>query len=277
MNGYARLSHVKSDVAGLSAGVLGMDATLLRLIDEVSREFDRETGRHFYANVATKYFDGVNGTTLWLDDDLLSITSLKVDANQDQTYSTTYASATDYWLWPDNATPYRRVDINSQQITANAAVWPVGRRRVQIAGTWGYSNETEDTGITVVDAAGMTAVQTTIVVANAIDAIDPGETIIIGTEQMYVSSLTATQLTVQRGINGTTAAVHALGAAISRRRYPRDVENAIKERVVGLRWDTQSGYQAQAMLTGEGGGSRAAYARWRMAVMRYATPASVVV
>lgn len=273
MNGLCRLSHVKTDESGVGALSNTSDTVLgiLRTIDDVSAEFERETSRPMYATQATRYLDGPSPASakLWLGQDLISLTTLKVDEDGDGVYELTLTVNTDYWLWPDNETPKRRVDLNP--LSSNLTTWTAGRRRIEIVGLFGYSNETEAGGTTaeVLDTS-ETGVDLT-----AGHTVEPGDTIWIDSEQMYVQSVAVNTATVVRGVNGTTAATHSTSAAVTVRRYPRDVEMAVKERVVGLRWDTQSGYAGQAMLSGDAigasGGSlvRASYARWRKAVEAY--------
>lgn len=55
---------------------------------------------------------------------------------------------------------------------------------------------------------------TSVSVASAA-AINAGSVIIVDTEQMYVSSVSTNTLTVIRGYNGTTAATHSSGAAVT--------------------------------------------------------------
>ena len=61
--------------------------------------------------------------------------------------------------------------------------------------------------------------------------LSAGHTIRIGDEQLYVTAASTddqgvTTLTVQRGVNGTTAAAHAVGSGISMYRYPEGVAEA---------------------------------------------------
>jgi hypothetical protein len=51
-------------------------------------------------------------------------------------------------------------------------------------------------------------------------------TILVGTEQLYVTAVSTNTLTVKRGVNGTTAATHLISAAVSLYQYPEDVTEA---------------------------------------------------
>jgi hypothetical protein len=80
---------------------------------------------------------------LVLVEDLLTVTTLKTDADGDRTYESTWA-ATDYDLEPYNAArlsparPYTRI------VTAPNGVYtfPNIRKGIEIAGSWGFSSTT---------------------------------------------------------------------------------------------------------------------------------------
>lgn len=299
MNGYARVSHVAGDIAG-TGGQTSLIPVYLRAIEEVSREFDREARRPFYTTEATRYFGAAGecatgscpcnedpfwhelrgrsrDSRLFLGFDLLAVSSLTADQDGDGTYETTLVADTDYWLWPANETPYRALELNRR---GQLASWPSGRRRVKVTGTWGYSNETEDTLQTVADNPLLIGA-TTLTVQSTAD-IDPGETLVIEDEQIYVVSVNdPTTLTVARGINSTTAAQHAQSTVVYRRRYPRDIEECVKARVVGRRWDAQSGYTGSVELLGDPmagrqSQGRATYAQFRRVAGNYADPGAVI-
>lgn len=277
MNNLCRLAHVKRDIAGVSATANTTDTVLglLQTIDDVSREFESECHREFSATVATRIIDVPRpceannwGRSLWLPYDLISVTSLKVDDDADWSYGLTLVEGTDFALWNDNAAnePYARIDIDPESALISTWQRNARGREVQIAGVWGYSYEVESAGTlggAISDTTGTSVTMT------AGHSVEPGDTLKIDSEQFEVTAVATNTLTVTRGINGTTAATHSTGATVSRRRYPRRVEQAVKERVVGLRWDTQSGYAGMASLTGDPAGAagntqiRASYARWR--------------
>lgn len=272
MNNLARLSHVKSDVAGVTGTT--SDAVYERLIERVSREFEAECGRHFYAYSGTRYYQGRSMRSparLLLPHDLISVSSLLVDEDGDDTYELTLAANTDYWLGPYEAAergePYWYIELNPNGTQLGS--WPRHPRAVKLAGLFGYGYELQAAGTlgaAISDTAGTSVTMT------AGHSVELGDTLIVESEQMYVSAVSTNTLTVTRGINGTTAATHANGTAVSIRRYPRDVEEAVMERAVGLRWDSQGGYDMAAPLVGDpaiGTGARASYARWRRACDRY--------
>lgn len=275
MNNLARLGDVKRDPAGVS-GTTALDATLEPLTEQVSREFERETGRDFVARLATRYLNRhprACGRELRLSQDLASITTLTVDDDGDDTYELTLVESTDYFVVReregDTNTPIVRLDLNPNGTQIYS--WPTAKRAIKIVGLWGYSYELEDA---LVDTAEeLDASETDITLdLTAAALIYPGDTIVIESEQMEVTAVSTVTLTVVRGINGTTAATHVTNSDVYVRRYPRDVERAVAERVVGLRWDSQGGYDAAVSLAGDTAvrpAGWAHYGRWRSAIEAY--------
>ena len=80
-----------------------------------------------------------------------------------------------------------------------------------------YVEETIDTGLVVtVNGAVTTTTETTITYDGAGAAgVEVGDTLLIGTENVFVTADTGTVVTVIRGYNGTTAATHADNASIT--------------------------------------------------------------
>lgn len=277
MNNLCRLSHVKRDQAGVSGLADTHDTVLglLQTIGDVSAEFvSALNGRQFAARVGTidtQRHPRDCATELWLPQDLATITSVTVDEDGDDTYELSLAVTTDYWTEReddlDANTPIAALVINPNSTLIST--WPTDRGRVRITGLWGYSYELETTATTI--AEDLDVSETEVTVADG-TKVDPGDTLVIDSEQFETVSRAGNTLTVVRALNGSTAATHSTGATIYRRRYPRRVEEAVKERVTGLRWDAQSGYSGIATLTGDPSGAagsstgRASYARWKTCV-----------
>ena len=103
---------------------------------------DGYCGRRFYPVTETNHFTRTTPYIV-LVEDLLTVTTLKTDADGDRTYESTWA-ATDYDLEPYNAArlsparPYTRI------VTAPNGVhtFPNMRRGIEIAGSWGFSATT---------------------------------------------------------------------------------------------------------------------------------------
>jgi len=116
------------------------DALLSRLssaLDAATTTIDNDTGRSFTATTATKLF-GVDGYTCELRvPDLVTLTTLKFDDDDDGTFEVTI-DATDYELDTYSTVtgwPYELVRLMDR-------AYPYGgrrRRRVQIVGSWGWT------------------------------------------------------------------------------------------------------------------------------------------
>ena len=227
-NAYADLATLKSP-AVLNAPDSTQDARLLELLETASRWIDGYCGREFYAWHGERRFDGSGRS--WLPaPDLVAVSKLQVREASAGQWTGWPASA--WLLYPLNGAPtepggrpYTRIMLASGQRRR----FPLSRAGVAVTGVWGYGDVREDTGV-LVSGSVVTAGAATVSVSAAGD-LAPGHTIRIGAEQLYVTGVSATTgggatLTVQRGVNGTTAAAHALQAAVSVYRYPPGVTEA---------------------------------------------------
>lgn len=140
-NGYATLADLEAFIdPNASASFTERDRnTMETCIEAASRWIDGELDARFYASTETRYY-----TPRWHDllhiNDLLSVTTLKTDDDDDATYETTWA-ATDYVLEPRNANtdgrPYRQIRIT----TSGDYSFPTGvRDGVEIVGSFGYAS-----------------------------------------------------------------------------------------------------------------------------------------
>lgn len=126
----------------------GDDGVIGTVITAVSRLIDDYCRRRFYASTQTRYLthhvsyasyaSGSLRGCLLLDEDLLSITTLKTDIDGDRVYETTWAT-TDYDLGPPNnavdGLPYWRID----ETPLGRYFFPCIPLGIQIAGSWGFS------------------------------------------------------------------------------------------------------------------------------------------
>lgn len=225
---YCTLADAKVEA---KATTTNDDAKLRREIYRVSKRIDAEMGsprRPFFAPyteqrrylVSGSRVDSYNNTFL-MNDPILSLTAV---TRAGETITSTTAL-----YQPDN-----RV-ADSLRITNFASSWydcgsstDVPPYFVLVTGIWGwhedYANAYDAVDV-VADAGGITSSGTSITVADADGAdldgftprFSPGNLIKIGTELMDVTAVNTTTnvLTVRRAVNGTTAAAHALNAAIS--------------------------------------------------------------
>lgn len=118
------------------------DIMLGAVIEAASRAIDDITGRRFYASTETRYFTAVSSLRCYVDD-LLSITTLKTDDDNDGTLENTWES-TDYILMPVNASangwPYQWLDVAAW----GTEYFPVtsNPQAIQIIGSFGYCTST---------------------------------------------------------------------------------------------------------------------------------------
>ena len=139
-NGYLTLAEAVS-YTGRQDG--RADAEFEDVVTSVSRLIDNHCGRHFYQRTAearTFEVEDYDCLELGAFNDLVSITTLKVDADGDGVYETTISSG-NYMLEPVNAAilgrPYTEITL------LNSLTWPLppssGRENIiQVTGTWGW-------------------------------------------------------------------------------------------------------------------------------------------
>lgn len=210
---YGDLTTLRT-MLGKAATDTADDARLRAVLESVSRLIANYCKRSFGVWTGTKYFDGIDVAwaphQLWIDD-LLAVTALTADYDNDGTAETTITS-TYYLLWPYNSWPKQRIDLNLPA-SPSYSYWPATQRAVTVAGVWGYGDGDSatpyaDSGTTATVA---TAGGTTLTVVNA-TPFSVGHTIRVESEDMYVTAVGAGSLTVVRGVNGTTGAAHAAAA-----------------------------------------------------------------
>ena len=226
-NAYANLKAIKSvsmlDIAGSSH-----DGRLLELLENVSRWIDQYCNRQFFSLQATRVFDSEGGSNGILVPDLIRVTGVKSDGDGDGYFETAWASS-DYRLYPLNAEPsqpwgrpYTRLEVGSG--TTHGSRSPGKRTRVQIAGTWGFREELHASAVAV-DGVGIDASGLQFGVNGAVP-FSGGDTLLIGSEQIYVTAVGTNKVKGIRGVNGTRAARHAAASTIRVYRYPAGVSEA---------------------------------------------------
>ena len=202
MNCYADLSQIKDEL-----GIDGNDdnTRLLAILNAASRYIDNFCQRHFYTKNEKRYFDG-DGDKL-LVSDLLSVTTLKLDNDQDMTYEDSLVS-TDYEMYPLNEFPKWLVEISEDSDYSDFAKGVV--KGVEIDGVWGYGNGISATPYaTSGETVTASDDSTTSVTASDGSKFEMGQTILVESEQIYIESISSDTLTVKRGINGTSGAEHS--------------------------------------------------------------------
>lgn len=256
MNLYCSLEAFKRDIQERGSQD---DARLLSTLEAVSRWIDGRTGRHFYAYATTRYLDGEGRASLLLPWDVASLSACGVDAGDDGTYEYTLVEGTDYRLWPLNRvnTPAWRIELLSRG--TQLSTWPRGQSSVRLTGQFGYSNEQRSAGTL---GAEVSSASVTSVTMTAGHSVEVGHTIVIDSEQLYVSGRAGDTLTVERGVNGTTAATHTNATAVTRREYPEPIVRACLMEASRVYKDSQTGYSSSVGNPDYGGyESRAMYGK----------------
>ena len=165
------------------------DEAVDRLIEAASRDVDNMTHRWFIPQTLTRLFPwpGVlgSGLVLWMDADLLSVTTLQTKA---QDSSPTTVASTDYFVEPANLTPKSRIEIDRSSSAAFSA-GDTSQRSISVLGSWGYSADTKSVG--TVDGSGLASSSsaTSFACSNGslTSGINVGDTLLIESEQAFVS------------------------------------------------------------------------------------------
>jgi hypothetical protein len=242
---YATLDDLRksSEGAQLSISSNAADPFLLQLIREVSAQIDASSNRTFAPYVATQHYDALvagawsmgnlyyaggragdvfqsrtggfaQGRILRIDtDDLLEVTSL---TNGDGTA----IAASSYNLYPANVYPKQELHL----VHSSGVAWLPDsngnyEQVIALTGVFGYhthytGNSAWGGAGTVADAAGINA-SVTSYTASAASGIEAGMLLKIDSEFLYASAVSGTTVTIERGVNGSTAAIHATGTAVS--------------------------------------------------------------
>lgn len=247
MTNYCTLAECKAGMEGYNSTD---DNKLLGYIRQVSNRIDREFMKRpapvFAPYIETRNNFRLSGTrvnsydgTFYFGEPLLALSAVTVGTQ-------TPAVGTDVQLYQGEVAPWMTLQLTDRCCNswyryvecAGCASVPF----VSIAGTWGYnvdwSNAWLDTTQTVTNVGGINASATSFTVtdvdganANGISpAFSTGALIKIDSEYLEVTATDATTntVTVKCGVNGSTAAAHALGAAV----YAFQVEECIKRATI---------------------------------------------
>lgn len=216
---YATLSELKT---ALGITDTNDDTRFLAILEQASAFIDHHTQRWFQPRTATRYYSAAHSGRLALDADLLSVTTLKTDDDDDYDYDYTW-STTDYHLLPFNEFPKWEIRTKANGDYS----FPANERGLEIAGLWGFGDGESATpyAADTTTAEELDASEVAVDVTSATN-LNPGHTILVESEQMYVQSKSSNTLTVARGVNGTTAATHATAKTINIYRYPLQIKRA---------------------------------------------------
>lgn len=137
VNGYCTLNEVK---AALRISDATDDTLLEKSIEGASRRIDGHTGRFFYQRAATIELYAKDIYSVFLQDDLYQVNTLKTDNDGNGTFETTWTLNTDYILQPTNVSlqerPYNRLTA------VGGKTFPIMIQPqlpgVQVNGIWGW-------------------------------------------------------------------------------------------------------------------------------------------
>lgn len=204
VNGYTTLAAVKS-LLNIASIDTGDDGVINDLITQTSRYIDDKTGRRFYPSVETHKFNTPDDRELWLDDDLLSLTTL---TNGD---GDTIAS-TEYILQPANA--YPKYAVRLKQVTNEYFETDDegdSEQVISVLGWWGFHQKFA----TRAWALGSILNENPLNATDLTWTVDSGTLFIAGqiikveNEIMNITAISTNDITVSvRGDNGSTAATH---------------------------------------------------------------------
>ena len=220
-------TYAGPDTLKLRAGITGstQESLLWLALYGASRAVDRFCNRHFFVLNQTRRFDVEHPDKLPVPD-LATITTIREDADRDREFELSLTSD-QYLLYPLNASPDRPWGRPYSSTHADPhgthPAFTVGRRTIEIDGDWGFRCVLQDTGVDLNVGAPLTATATS-VTDGALVA--PGATLRIEQEQVFVRLVAANVLTVERGVNGTSAVTHADGTDLMGMTYPAAVSEA---------------------------------------------------
>jgi VCBS repeat-containing protein len=238
---YATADDLRDYLAGTSysSGWTSDAVAIRRILEASSRRIDDYCGGgSFGPQTQTRYYDIGFGnlrnspqylvvvspddlanatqavSVIPLDNWLVSTTTVTAYGATDRASSETLTEgyANDFFLMPYNSSPKTLLKLNED----TAKGLDGGQQTLSILGSWGYTADT--VSVTTSDAVGSTTA-TSISVTSASD-LGSAQTILIDSEQLYITAISGNTLTVERGVNGSTAATHSGGATLYRYDYP---------------------------------------------------------
>ena len=244
---YATADDLRDYLAGTSysSGWTSDAASIRRILEASSRRIDDYCGGGtFGPQTQTRYFDIGFGTlqnspqyqtttgtadvamgnstagVIPLDNWIISPTTVTAYGATDRATSETLSEGynNDFFLMPYNSTPKTILKLNEDTTKG----FDSGQQTLSIVGSWGYTADT--VSVTTSDAIGSTTATSASVTSAA--NLGPAQTILIDSEQLYITSISGNTLTVERGVNGSTAATHSGGASLYRYDYPELVVQA---------------------------------------------------
>lgn len=108
-----------------------LNATITTWIGWIQKWIDNYCQTTFEASAEVRYYDGIGGNRLIIDDfvSVSQIDFLDVDGTVDETLG-----SDDYWTYPMNEDAKFEIRLNPY---GDNPVFPIGSNRIKINGTWG--------------------------------------------------------------------------------------------------------------------------------------------
>lgn len=215
------------------------------MLEGISRWIDDQTHRTFYPRIETRLFDYPDDEILFLDDDLLSLTTL---TNGDSTVIT----SVQYVLYPKNAYPKQWVKIlPSTSLTWQPTDDGDAESAISVLGWWGFHNNYTQRAWSIAGTLGaaMTDTTTTSLTMTAGHTVVKDEVYKIDNEVINVSNVSTNTVTlVARGDNGSTAATHLNGAAVYKWNAQPEMKSALLSICQNV-YESRSGQTSQGNVT----------------------------
>ena len=278
----AQTYHLYADSYDFRAYMSGTDhvtdwdsdeAPIVRVLGSASKRIDTYLGRSFGIRTETHTYDIGRGALrndrtfrgygneindypdywssklsgagiILLGDWLATATTVTAYGQTARTSSTvlTEGIGNDFLLEPYNRSPKTLMKL--EEDTTDSLYG--GQQTLTILGEWGW--QTDKVSLSTIDAIGSTTTAAVSVSSGAGTYV--GDTIIIDTEQLYVSAVSGNNLTVIRGVNGTTAATHSDGVTYYKWKYADDVTQAALD-IARTYWRSRDAGLTSIIGTGE--------------------------
>ncbi len=218
------------------------DVVLWHLLDVASRVVDGFCNRNFYVSTESKRYDVRDRLAVYVDD-LIEVNEIAEDRDKDGVYEK-IRDLSGMILYPLDTNPQSRHGVPYRVLRISwrrsGACFPLGRATVKVTGRWGYRSHTVSLDGYADDGGNSVKKASRSIRVDDDRNMMAGQTIFMDAEQMFVRSVSASVLTVERGINGTDAAEHVDGSLIKALQFPAEVVEATLLTAVD-RWRRRDG------------------------------------
>jgi len=221
---YISREKAKRSFLNIKSTVTAEDTKVSDLIEMVSLAIEEEVAVVFYPVTKTKYFDHPDPDNILKFDEWL----ISVDTFTTQNTEVAVTSG-QYYLMQGGSyqgPPYDRIVMKTDSTRPNLLYSGTLQQANALTGKWGWRDEYGATGATVLNDPSLAIDGTSLTVLTG--KLETHQMLLIGTEQVYVSSISAGDtndtVTIARAQNGTTAAIHLKDVVVYRQLAPFDIE-----------------------------------------------------